>query len=144
MQDGAKLLIRNATLNLIQDYHDQYKIYLLDQALLEVADSSIDSPYLHLLWAQDTAAVTLTNSMATAAEIRAFDNASFHAIGSQICQMMAGAGDHWPYEPTDYASLVLEDSSIGSIGLYFDAWSGGILGGIRRGLFCDWDLRRDN
>jgi len=139
VQDGGKLLIRNATLNFIQDYHDQNKIYLLDQASLEVTDSSIDSPYLHLLWAQDTAAITLINSTAASAEIRVFDNASFHAIGCQICQMLGGAGDHWPYEPTDYSTLVLEDSSIGSIGLYFDVWSGGTLGGIRRGLFSDWE-----
>lgn len=93
---------------------------------------------------QDAAAVTARNAVFGGAEIRAYNNASFYAISSQIQHMIAGAADHWPYEATDYATFELVDSSVGILCLYFDAWSGGTVQGLRPGLYSDWDLQRDN
>ena len=147
LQDNAKLLIRNGgTLEVQLDYHAQHAMFLLDNASLEITDGSTYGPAGFQVTLQDTAAVTATNAVLGGAEIKAYNHASFYAIGSEIEHMITGAetAGWWPYEETDYATWELVDSWVGILCLSFNAWSAGTVQGLHTGSYSDWDLLRDN
>ena len=144
LQDNARLLIDNGTLDFQLEHHCQYYVYLLDSASLEITDGSIDSPYGHVLSIEDTASVTLTRAAATMTEFHTLNNASVHVSESHVGHPVVASPHLAHYVPTDLATWVFTDSTVGEITLYFGGWSVAEVRSIRPGLFSDWDLQRDN
>jgi len=126
LYDNSKLIIRNSTFNFVQDYHEQYWIYINDSASFIIEDGSIlTSDYRFYTSMDGSSKVTVNNSVAL--NMSSGRGAIFQPNQNSILEItnsnIDGVGDLAGYSASSKATITIQNSTMEAVSLVFPATS---------------------
>ncbi|MBI2867351.1 MAG: hypothetical protein HYX97_03330 [Chloroflexi bacterium] len=146
LRDRAKLVLRNAVLEMRPKDRPRAEVVLSGNAALEATDSALLSgfdPSNLYMTATDRSTVTLTNSSFINV-LNATAQSRVTLAGSTIHSGVAGVnereGTFGIVQAGGNAIITIADSTIGSLALFFGADANVTLSGLRPGLYPRWSL----
>lgn len=146
LSDNAQLIIRNATFNFEQDYHEQYRIQLNGNSRLTIeSNSTLTSPYRFLLPSNDNSVVSVYNSTTRAAAgwgaiFQPNGNSTFTATAS----IMDCVGDMYVYSALTKASITIQNCTMGALSFHFPLTAIVSLNNVKKGLISNLQLLKAN
>ncbi len=117
LSGNAKLIIRGATVEIVQSYHEQYPVKLEGQAQLIVEDAHLDSDYNFSieLWGRSSLLMTRTNAPQAVVTLI---NSVFNEISDSTIRMFSAEPTVFPFTPqTGLARARVRSSRIRDVGL---------------------------
>ena len=144
--DNAQLIIRNASFNFDQDYHEQYSIQLNGNSRLTIESSStLTSPYRFLLPSNDNSIVSVSNSTTRAASgwgaiFQPNGNSTFTASAS----ILDSVGDMYNYSALTKATITIQDCTMGAFSFHFPLTAIVTLNNVKKGFISNLQLLKTN